>query len=105
MLGIAFKENCLDIRNTKAIDIYNELKEFDIALDVYDPWAKPEELMHGYNIKSLHKLPEGKRYNAIVLAVAHDEFKIIKFDTLKYDKTILYDMKGILGNDIIDGKL
>lgn len=105
MLGITFKENCPDIRNTKAIDIYNELKEYDIELDVYDPWAKPEEVMHEYGIKSLQELPEGNKYNAIVLAVSHNEF--LNIDIYKYFQTgsVIYDVKAVLDKSYIDGRL
>ena len=101
MLGITFKENCPDIRNTKAIDIYNELIQYDMEVDVYDPWAKPEEVMHEYGIKSLQTYPENNPYSAIVLAVAHDKF--ISLDLNKYNDTVVFDVKGVLPN--CDGKL
>lgn len=101
MLGITFKENCPDIRNTKAIDIYNELIQYDMEVDVYDPWAKPEEVMHEYGIKSLQTYPENNPYSAIVLAVAHDKF--VSLDLNKYKDTVVFDVKGVLSN--CDGKL
>jgi len=105
MLGITFKENCPDIRNTKAIDIYNELLQYDMEVDVYDPWAKPEEVMHEYGINNIsNTLPENK-FDAILLAVAHDEFKSIDIDSLKKENAVVFDVKGVLNNDIIDGKL
>ena len=103
MLGITFKENCPDIRNTKAIDIYRELKEYDMEIDVYDPWAKPEEVLHEYGIKSLQTYPENNVYTAIVLAVAHDEFLKIDFENI--NDSLIYDVKGILNCDFEIGKL
>lgn len=105
MLGITFKENCPDIRNTKAIDIYNEFIQYDMEVDVYDPWAKPEEVMHEYGIKSLQTYPENKLYSSIVLAVAHDEFLNINYLSLKNDKCIIYDVKGILNKDLVDSTI
>ena len=104
LLGITFKENCPDIRNTKAIDIYHELREYDMDVDVYDPWADPEEVKHEYGIKSLMEYPESNGYNAIVLAVAHKEFMQINLKEHKDQGCVIYDVKGILG-DNIDGKL
>lgn len=103
MLGITFKENCPDIRNTKAIDIYNELKQYEIDVDVYDPWAKPEEVMHEYVIKTIsNQIPENK-FNAIVLAVAHNEFKVLDIASLKAENAIVFDVKNTLMD--FDGKL
>lgn len=105
MLGITFKENCPDIRNTKAIDIYNELIQYDMEVDVYDPWAKPEEVIHEYGIKNIsNTLPENK-FDTILLAVSHDEFKAIDVNSLKKGNAVVFDVKGMLNNDIIDGKL
>jgi len=105
MLGITFKENCPDIRNTKAIDIYRELREYDIEVDVYDPWAKPEEVKHEYNIKTITKYPEGNGYAAIILAVAHNEFISINLQAHKDQGCIIYDVKGILKPELTDGRL
>lgn len=105
MLGITFKENCPDIRNTKAIDIYNELIQYDMEVDVYDPWAKPEEVMHEYGITNIsNTLPESK-FDTILLAVSHDEFKAFDVNSLKKGNAVVFDVKGVLNNDIIDGKL
>lgn len=105
MLGITFKENCPDIRNTKAIDIYHELREYDIEVDVYDPWANPEEVKHDYGIKSITEYPEGNGYGAIILAVAHKEFITIDLLGHKNEGCIIYDVKGILDVNIIDDRL
>lgn len=105
MLGITFKENCPDIRNTKAIDIYHELREYGIEVDVYDPWAKPAEVKHEYGIDSITEYPEGNGYNAIILAVAHNEFMNINLQKHKESGCIIYDVKGILNPDLICGRL
>jgi UDP-N-acetyl-D-galactosamine dehydrogenase len=112
MLGITFKENCPDIRNTKAIDIYHELREYDIEVDVYDPWANSVEVEHEYGINTITKYPEGAAlspvdggYSAIILAVAHKEF--LQIDLMEHKKSgaIIYDVKGILDPEDIDGRL
>lgn len=105
MLGITFKENCPDIRNTKATDIYKELKDYGIEVDVYDPWADPEEVSREYNIKSLTLYPEGNGYEAIILAVAHKEFMKINLQGHKKKGCIIYDVKGIFDKNNIDARL
>lgn len=105
MLGITFKENCPDIRNTKAIDIYHELCDYGIEVDVYDPWAEPAEVMHEYGLKILHDYPEGNGYGAIILAVSHNEFKNIDIAAHKRKGTVIYDVKGILDPALVDGRL
>jgi len=105
MLGITFKENCPDIRNTKAIDIFQELREYDIEVDVYDPWANPVEVKHEYNINTLTTYPEGNSYGAIILAVAHKEFLKINLQEHKDQGCIIYDVKAILEKDLTDGRL
>ena len=105
MLGITFKENCQDIRNTKAIDIYHELCEYDIEVDVYDPWADPDEVKHEYGIHTITEYPEGNGYKAIILAVAHKEFMKINLQKHNDQGCIIYDVKGILNRNIINGRL
>ena len=105
MLGITFKENCPDIRNTKAIDIYRELREYDIEVDVYDPWANPAEVMHEYGIKTITEYPEGNGYKAIILAVAHNEFMSIDLQSHRDGGCIIYDVKGIVNLAVVDGRL
>jgi UDP-N-acetyl-D-galactosamine dehydrogenase len=113
MLGITFKENCPDIRNTKAIDIYHELREYSIEVDVYDPWANPEEVMHEYGIKiskDALKLPSlggvgGGQWNVIILAVAHNEFLSLDLKAHKQAGAVIYDVKGILDKGLTDGRL
>jgi len=100
VLGITFKENCPDIRNSRVIDVINELKEFGCNVDVYDPWADPKEVKEEYGIELL-KEPELSKYEAIVLAVAHEQFK--KLDIKKDKNQVVYDIKAIL--DESDGRL
>jgi len=103
MLGITFKENCPDVRNTKIIDVINSLKEYGMSLTVYDPWANPSEVMHEYGLTVVNDLPN-TIFDAIVLGVAHKEFLDLNFDQLKKDNSVVYDVKGILGAKA-DGKL
>jgi len=109
MLGITFKENCPDIRNTKAIDIYRELKDYGMDVDLYDPWANPAEVKHEYGINILSNLPpsggtEGG-WASIILAVAHNQFLKIDLEEHKKLGCVIYDVKGILNQQIIDGRL
>ncbi|MFW2580722.1 Vi polysaccharide biosynthesis UDP-N-acetylglucosamine C-6 dehydrogenase TviB [Aliarcobacter butzleri] len=99
VLGITFKENCPDIRNSRVIDVIEELQEFGCNIDIYDPWADTKEVEHEYNLKLIKELNIAK-YEAIVLAVAHNEFKELK---LKTDNNVVFDIKSILDN--VDGKL
>jgi len=105
MLGITFKENCPDIRNTKAIDIYRELLEYGIEADVYDPWANPNDVKHEYQIDTLTTYPEKNGYNVIILVVAHKEFMKINIQEHKKKGCIIYDVKGLLSVDDVDGRL
>ena len=102
MLGITFKENCPDIRNTRAIDIYHELESYGVQIDVHDPWANSEEVKQEYGIE-LSGL--GKDYSAVILAVSHKEFLKLDFNTLKNTGAVLYDVKGVLSKELVDGRL
>ena len=104
ILGFTFKENCPDVRNTKVIDIYRTLKEYKINITVYDPWANPAIAKHEYGIDVISKLPNEK-YDAAVLAVAHNEF--VGLDVLEHlkDNHVVFDVKGIIPRDIIEGRL
>ena len=99
VLGITFKENCPDIRNSRVIDVIEELKEFGCNIDIYDPWADTKEVEHEYNLKLIKELDTNK-YEAIVLSVAHNEFKQLK---LKTKDNVVFDIKSIL--DETDGRL
>ena len=105
MLGITFKENCPDIRNTRALDIYHELKTYGMDVDIYDPWASSEEVRHEYGLEILNKYPHQNGYSAIILAVAHNEFQKIDMTAHKKDGVIIYDVKGILPKEIVSARL
>ncbi|MBK7107906.1 MAG: Vi polysaccharide biosynthesis UDP-N-acetylglucosamine C-6 dehydrogenase TviB [Bacteroidetes bacterium] len=104
ILGITFKENCPDIRNTRVIDIYHELDSFGLSVDIYDPWAAKEEVKHEYGIDILSQL-NGDKYDVIVLAVAHEEFKKIDFSKIKNGNVVVFDIKGVLEKEVVDGRL
>jgi UDP-N-acetyl-D-galactosamine dehydrogenase len=105
MLGITFKENCPDIRNTRAIDISNELQTYGMQVDIYDPWANTEEVKLEYGIEILTQYPEKDGYQAIILAVAHNEFREINMKIHKQNGVIIYDVKGILPKEMVDSRL
>jgi len=102
-LGITFKENCPDVRNTKAVDVINQLKSYGTEVTIYDPWANPEEVMHEYNLVTVTQLPNTK-YDAIILTVAHNEFLNINLKALLNPNGILYDVKGVL-KETVNGRL
>ena len=107
VMGLSFKENCPDIRNTKIVDMVKALKEYDLDLDIYDPWVDPLEAAKEYGIDPVASLANAK-YDAIVLAVAHDQFKqmsIDEFKALAKDKYVLYDLKYILNHTDVDIRL
>lgn len=95
MLGVTFKENCPDVRNTKIVDVITALEDYGIKVTTFDPWANPAEVKHEYGIDSLVELPNAK-YDAIVLGVAHKEFMTIDFNNIKNDNAVIYDVKGII---------
>lgn len=103
ILGITFKENCPDVRNTKIVDIISSLQSYGVNITVYDPWASCDDVMHEYGITSLNVLPK-ELYDGIILGVAHQEFLEIDFDSLKKNISILYDVKGVL-EIAVDGSL
>jgi len=103
MLGITFKENCPDVRNTKIVDVIAALKDYGIVVKIYDPWADVQEVKHEYELSTTKSLPSQK-FDAIVLGVSHKEFLDIEFDALRKENSILYDVKGVLKGKV-DGKL
>jgi len=103
MLGITFKENCPDVRNTKIVDVIAALKDYGIIVKIYDPWANVEEVAHEYKLSTTKSLPSHK-FDALVLGVAHKEFLNLQLDALRKENSILYDVKGILKGKV-DGKL
>jgi len=104
ILGFTFKENCPDVRNTKVIDIVHTLEEYKAEVTVHDPWADPAIAKHEYGIELQNKLPEGA-FDAVILAVAHNEFKKLNISKISNGSCIVYDVKGVLTEDMIDGKL
>jgi UDP-N-acetyl-D-galactosamine dehydrogenase len=106
VLGFTFKENCTDVRNTRVIDIVNQLKDFEADYEVYDPWANPAEVQREYGIDTIVGLNYNNQYDAIVLAVPHNQFKDLDFDKLKKEKrSVIYDIKGMLAANIANGRL
>lgn len=105
LLGITFKENCPDIRNTKIVDIYSTLSEYTNNITIYDPWADKAEVQHEYQIETTNTLDATKKYDAIILGVAHKEFLEIDIPSLLNENGVVYDVKGILDRNIIDGRL
>ncbi|MES2268132.1 MAG: nucleotide sugar dehydrogenase [Bacteroidota bacterium] len=105
IMGITFKENCPDVRNTRVVDIYHELKQFGLNVDVYDPWADAAEVKHEYGIDILNKLQDNVIYDAIVVAVAHDEFIEFDYHKIKRNNGVIFDTKACLSRDLIDGRL
>lgn len=105
ILGFTFKEDCPDVRNTRVIDIYQELKTYDMNVDVYDPWANPVEVQHEYgiSIKSGAEAPNLRDYSAVILAVSHKEFQSLNIS--KSDKQVVFDVKGLLDKSLIDARL
>ena len=104
ILGFTFKENCPDVRNTKVIDIYRALKEYNVNVTVYDPWANPAIAKHEYGIDVLNELPEGK-FDAAIAAVAHKKFEGMDVPILLKEKHIIFDVKCTLDRNIIDARL
>ena len=104
ILGITFKENCPDVRNTKVVDVYNELKTYNTNLDVFDPWANKKEVQEEFGISLIENWDQ-KHYDAIVIAVAHNEFKNIPFSKLSSNSTVIYDTKALVKRNLVDGRL
>ena len=109
LLGITFKENCPDIRNTKIIDVYSTFLEYTPNITVYDPWANPDVVKceYGVNLRNDDISNLTGQYDAVILGVAHDQFKGLDIRSLLKDKErgVVYDVKGILDRTVIDGRL
>ena len=103
MLGITFKENCPDVRNTKIVDVVKCIADYGVNVTIFDPWANPIEVKKEYNLENFTNLPN-KRFDAIVLGVAHQEFLDLDFERLKTENSVIYDVKGIL-KEKADGSL
>jgi UDP-N-acetyl-D-galactosamine dehydrogenase len=104
ILGFTFKENCPDVRNTKVIDIVKTLKEYGVNVSIYDPWASPAIARHEYGVEVHNELPEG-HFDGVILAVAHDEFQSLDVSSITNGNKVVYDVKGVLEEGVIDGKL
>jgi len=104
ILGFTFKENCPDVRNTKVIDIYRALKEYNVNVTVYDPWANPDIVRHEYGIEVTNELPADK-FDTAILAVAHRKFEDLDVRSLLEDRHVIFDVKAFLDRKIIDGRL
>ncbi len=105
ILGVTFKENCPDFRNTKVIDIYNELVDYGVKVDIYDSWADQKQVFDAYGITIIKKLIEAKKYEAIIIAVAHNEFLNLSLSAIKAEKSVVYDTKACMHRDDVDSRL
>lgn len=106
IMGFTFKENCPDVRNTRVIDIYHALQEYNADITVFDPWASPERVKHEYGIDIVNELPKEK-FAAAIIAVAHRQFREmeIDFDSLLEPNHVIYDVKAIMPRELVDGRL
>ncbi|MDQ8748280.1 Vi polysaccharide biosynthesis protein VipA/TviB [Elizabethkingia miricola] len=105
ILGVTFKENCPDVRNTKVVDVYRELKEYGLHVDMYDPWVDRAEVKQKYKINMLESINDDKKYDAIVLAVSHDEFLTLDLNNLRKESSVIFDIKARLDREIVDARL
>lgn len=105
IMGITFKENCPDVRNTRVVDIYHELISFGLDVDIYDPWADAEEVKHEYGVDIVNKLDESTVYDAVVVAVAHNEFLNFDYQKIKRNNGVIFDTKACLDRSLVDGRL
>ncbi|TBN06532.1 nucleotide sugar dehydrogenase [Hyunsoonleella flava] len=103
MLGITFKENCPDVRNTKIVDVIKHLKEYGLDVTIHDPWVNSEEVMHEYNLEATNSIPNDT-FDTVILGVSHAEFLDINFDDLLVENGLVYDVKGII-KDKVSGRL
>jgi len=104
ILGFTFKENCPDVRNTKVIDIVKALGEYNLGITIYDPWANPEIAKREYGVNVITELPKNK-FDAAILAVAHDKFQTLDIDSILDNKSVLFDVKGFYPKEKVDGRL
>ena len=104
ILGFTFKENCPDVRNTKVIDIYKTLSEYNLHITIYDPWANPMIVKHEYDIDVTNELLMNK-YDAVILAVAHDQFRTMDVRAFVNENGVVYDIKNVLSKESIDERL
>ena len=105
VLGFTFKENCPDVRNTKVIDIVRRLKEYHLDVCIHDPWADPEAVQKEYGVNCQQEIASGEKFEAVILAVAHDKFRTVSVEEFLQPKSVVYDVKGILSPALIDARL
>ena len=105
ILGFTFKENCPDTRNTKVAEIYSELIQYESNVDIYDPWANKKDVFSEYKLNLQNHVDKQKLYHAVIIAVAHDEFKQFDFKKYKEQGTVIYDTKSFIDRDLIDARL
>ncbi len=106
VLGLTFKENCPDIRNTKVIDLVRELQEFGCRIDVHDPWADPADVRHEYGLDLVPRPTEGQEpYDAIVLAVAHEQFRDFQLERFRHEHSVVFDLKDFFDREQVDDRL
>jgi UDP-N-acetyl-D-galactosamine dehydrogenase len=105
IMGFTFKENCPDVRNTKVIDIVHKLEEYNANVHILDPWANTGEVSYEYGIVCQNKIQAGEKYDAVILAVAHNQFKMMDIKNLLKDAAVVYDVKGVLAKDFADACL
>jgi UDP-N-acetyl-D-galactosamine dehydrogenase len=104
ILGITFKEDCPDVRNTKVIDIITELKTYGVSINISDPWANSKEVLLEYNVKTTKEIPT-EEFDAVILAVAHKKFNDISIKKYLKQTSVLFDVKSVLNKSIVDGRL
>ena len=104
ILGVTFKENCPDTRNTKVVDICHTLQEYTDNITIYDPWADPAQVKHEYGLDIVTELPDGK-FDAVILAVAHEAFRSVDVKNLLSENGVVYDVKGFLDRELVDARL
>lgn len=105
IFGFTFKENCPDVRNTKVVDIVNALKEYNLNITIYDPWANPEAVKHEYELIVVNKLPENKKFDAAIMAVAHEKFHHLNINDYLKPIHVIFDVKAIYERTSVDGRL
>ena len=107
ILGFTFKENCPDVRNTKVIDIHKELNTYGVNVTIFDPWASPAAVMHEYGVKTHDRFDEvgSMQYDAIILAVSHDQFNHINYTDLRKSNAVVYDIKSFIPLEHVDARL
>src|SRR5690606_36032172 len=102
IMGITFKENCPDIRNTRVVDIYHELVQFGLSVDIYDPWANAVEVMQEHGLQVCREVDKDVAYDAIVVAVAHTEFLTFDYKKVMRNNGVIFDTKAFLDRDLVD---